>query len=252
MTSISPKSIDAEPKSLGLALIKVTACVVIFLLSAHVEYVPTLANYIQSFFPKNATFTLLGAFVIVPIIILPFFLIYRIYIDAARKIVDQQKNVVVILMFLFLLTYLTMSSTYWLKAENIFAALLNIYEIFFKENWLLIGLFFSLTAFLAYYFCGQVLISQNKADFSDVVVKSFAGSGVFLWILFLFMYGKSEDERYFLENFPNVSFDLAAHNFVWYSFHSFSVLAGLLWAVKFNPYINAKLAADIRSKERAI
>jgi hypothetical protein len=252
MTSISPKRIDAKLKSLGLALIKVMACAIIFSLSAYIDYVPTLAKYIQSFFPKNATFTFLGAFVIVPIIILPFFLIYRMYLDAAKKIVDQQKNVVVILIFLFLLTYLTMSSTYWLEAENIFAALLNIYEIFFKENWLWIILFFSLTAFLAYVFCGQILMSQNKADLSDVVVKSFAGSGVFLWILFLFMYGKSEDKRYFLENFPNVSFDLAAHNFVWYSFHSFSILAGLLWAVKFNPYVKAKLAADIRDKEKAI
>lgn len=178
---------------------------------------------------------LLAIFLWVPICVLPYIFMYQRYLAESRELIVPVAHRLRTALTLFMLTYLTMSSTYLSGATGITDAFSHYWFYWSDEKLLLAVLPFAGWAFFAYLIC-KVRVDRPDTDAVKTFGSLFSTSGIFIWGLFIFFDHQSRVRYEFADYYPESQFNLDALNFVWYTITSISVAIGYLLAIRFHPW----------------
>jgi hypothetical protein len=167
------------------------------------------------------------------------------YIRAAKVFVLHGKIKVKSFCHVYLLTYLTMASSFWFGASSVELALFHL-----KESILQLDVSLILFFFIAIYFFSNLIfktfclqdIDKNKC--AENMAGLFSGTGICLWCFFIFLFYRGGQENDFIAAYPNAVFNYKANDFVWYTFLSVAIFVSYLLTLRFNKHARAVVVED--------
>jgi hypothetical protein len=181
-------------------------------------------------------------FFVGPALLVVFYIVSSHYIRAAKVFILHGKIELPRLLCIYLLTYFTMASSFWFGATEIKLAFFQIKESIFQ-----LDIFSKLSLFALIYFFSNLIFKTwclqdvDLQKCAEQMAGLFAGIGIFLWFLFIFMFYRGRQEKDFLSSYPDALFNYKANDFVWYTLLSMTILISFLLTMKLNKHARAVL-----------
>lgn len=180
-----------------------------------------------------------------PALLVLFYIVSSYYIRAAKIFILHGKIEARRLLCIYLLTYLTMASSFWFGANEIELAFFQIKQGIFQLDVFSILFLFSLIYFFSnLIFKTWCLQDVDLQKCAEKMAELFAGMGICLWFLFVFMFYRGRQEKDFLLSYPDAMYNYKANDFVWYTFLSITILISFLLTMKLNKHARAVLDTD--------
>ena len=209
---------------------KVLLIPILFFIAVYLDYIGRVNIFLDAILPESRALSMVPAmFLVVAVVALPMIFMLTSYLNACEKFLERHpKHIYLVL--LYCASFFTISSTYWLKANDLDAAVDWVFNESLKD-WLDVAIWISIPAIVSYLFFGEFLSHERPYR---SLAKAFGGTSVLLWLFFLLSDANSRFSSTFPERFKGVTFNVEAINMAWLTFWSAGILIGYLAALNFH------------------